>query len=136
LHQLYGKADVAEGDFITTGGRLDLWSCGSIILLKLAHQVGITMRRAMHLESEKNLGTKQKTEFGLELWAAQNLLPPFSHRRSNCDRFVIFAFELHRRLSAANSCIASIAAHPGPVTGRPFALVGFAFTFSALFFHY
>jgi NAD(P)-dependent dehydrogenase (short-subunit alcohol dehydrogenase family) len=26
---------------------------------------------------------------------------------------LIFAFELHRRLSAANSCIASIAAHPG-----------------------
>ena len=26
---------------------------------------------------------------------------------------LVFAFELHRRLSAANSCIASIAAHPG-----------------------
>ena len=26
---------------------------------------------------------------------------------------LIFAFELHRRLSAANSCITSIAAHPG-----------------------
>jgi NAD(P)-dependent dehydrogenase (short-subunit alcohol dehydrogenase family) len=26
---------------------------------------------------------------------------------------LVFAFELHRRLSAANSCIASVAAHPG-----------------------
>ena len=62
--------------------------------------VSSTMARAAHLEFDNLQSERRYVPHGGAY--AQSKLAD-----------LIFAFELHRRLSAANSCIASIAAHPG-----------------------
>ena len=62
--------------------------------------VSSTMARSAHLEFDNLQSERRYVPHGGAY--AQSKLAD-----------LIFAFELHRRLSAANSCIASIAAHPG-----------------------